>query len=184
MRVILASQSPRRKELIQLLNVEALMIPSKIEEVIDYELSHEEMVMDLAYQKATDVFKAHKDDLVLGFDTLVIYDDKVLGKPKNDEEARKFLKMLSGNSHRVITGCAMIKKGYSSSFYSSATVHFYEMTDDEIDQYLATKEPFDKAGAYAIQGYGAKFIQSIFGDYYAVVGFPVSKIYNELKKVK
>lgn len=184
MRVILASQSPRRKELIQLLNVEALMIPSKIEEVIDYELSHEEMVMDLAYQKATDVFKTHKDDLVLGFDTLVIYDDKVLGKPKNDEEAKTFLKMLSGNSHRVITGCAMIKKGYSSSFYSSATVHFYEMTDDEIDQYLATKEPFDKAGAYAIQGYGAKFIQSIFGDYYAVVGFPVSKIYNELKKVK
>ncbi|MDA3931840.1 MAG: Maf family protein [Tenericutes bacterium] len=183
MKVILASQSPRRKELIKMLNIEAITIPSKVEEIIDERLSHEEMVMDLAFQKATDVFRNHKEDLVLGFDTLVILGDKIMGKPKNKEEAKGYLKELSGNTHRVITGCAFIKKGHSSSFYSSADVTFYPMTDQEIDEYIETNEPFDKAGAYAIQGYGSKYIQSIYGDYYAIVGFPVSKIYRELKNI-
>ncbi|QWB99915.1 septum formation protein Maf [Mycoplasmatota bacterium] len=183
MRVILASQSPRRKELIKMLNIEAITMPSRIEEVIDETLSHEEMVMDLAYQKASDIFRDHKDDLVLGFDTLVILGDKIMGKPKDKQEARMYLKELSGRTHRVITGCAFIKKGHSSSFYSSADVTFYPMTDHEIEEYIDTKEPFDKAGAYGIQGYGSKYIQSIYGDYYAIVGFPVSKIYRELKEV-
>ncbi|MFP4478574.1 MAG: Maf family protein [Candidatus Izemoplasmatales bacterium] len=183
MKVILASQSPRRKELIKMLNIDALTIPSKVEEVIDESLSHEEMVMDLALQKATDVFVKYKDDLVLGFDTLVILGDKIMGKPKDKEEAKAYLRELSGNTHRVITGCAFIKKGHSSSFYSSADVTFYPMTEEEIQAYVETGEPFDKAGAYAIQGYGSKYIQSIYGDYYAVVGFPVSKIYRALKKI-
>jgi len=183
MKVILASQSPRRKELIELLHIKAKTIPSQIEEVIDPTLSHEENVMDLAYQKAMDVFKSHKEDLVLGFDTLVILDKHIMGKPDNKEQAKTYLKQLSGRTHRVITGCAVIKKGYSTSFFSSALVSFYPMDDQEIDDYIATNEPFDKAGAYGIQGYGAKYIESIQGDYYAVVGFPVSKIYRVLKKI-
>ncbi len=183
MKIILASQSPRRRELINLLHIDALTIPSHIEEVLDLSLSHEDMVMDLAYQKAADVFKNYKDDLVLGFDTLVILNDHIMGKPKNKEEAKVFLRQLSGTTHRVITGCALIKKGHSSSFYSSAYVTFYPMTDIEIDDYIKTHEPFDKAGAYGIQGYGSKYIESIHGDYYAIVGFPVSKIYRELKKI-
>ncbi|MCF7924350.1 MAG: Maf family protein [Candidatus Izimaplasma sp.] len=182
MKVILASKSPRRKELIKLLNIKASTIPSHIEEVIDLSLDHNEIVMDLAFQKALSIFKDHKDEMVLGFDTLVIIDNEILGKPKDKEDAKKYLKKLSGKTHKVITGCALIKKGYSSSFYSSALVKFYEMSDKEIDEYIDTSEPFDKAGAYGIQGHGAKYIESINGDYYAVVGFPLAKIYQELKK--
>ncbi|MFW5889154.1 MAG: Maf family protein [Bacillota bacterium] len=182
MKVILASKSPRRKELIKLLNIKAITIPSHIDEVIDYNLTHEEMVMDLAFQKATSVYKKYQEDMVLGFDTLVINDDEILGKPKNKSDAKKYLEALSGKTHRVVTGCALIKKGYSSSFYSSAWVKFYEMSDKEIDEYIDTNEPFDKAGAYGIQGHGAKYIESINGDYYAVVGFPLAKIYQELKQ--
>ncbi|MGM0495348.1 MAG: Maf family protein [Bacillota bacterium] len=182
MKVILASKSPRRKELIKLLNIEAITVPSHIEEDIDFSLSHEEMVMDLALQKATSVFKKHKETMVLGFDTLVIINNEILGKPNNSKEAKKYLRALSGKTHRVVTGCALIKKGYSSSFYSSAMVKFYPMSDMEIDEYINTNEPFDKAGAYGIQGHGAKYIESINGDYYAVVGFPLAKIYQELKK--
>lgn len=183
MNVILASQSPRRKELIQLLNIDALTIPSMIEEVVDESLTHEEAVMDLAYQKAYDVFKDHKDDLVLGFDTLVILKNQIMGKPNDIEEAKSFLRQLSGQTHKVITGCAMIKKGHSSSFYSSAYVTFFPMSEADIDEYIETEEPFDKAGAYGIQGYGSKYIESISGDYYAVVGFPISRINREIKKL-
>lgn len=183
MKIILASQSPRRKELISLLHIEPIAIPSQVEEEIDPSLSHTDLVMDLAYQKAADVFKDHKDALVLGFDTLVILDDEIMGKPKTRDEAKMYLNKLSGKTHRVITGCAMIKKGHSSSFYSSAMVTFYPMDDDEINAYIDTNEPFDKAGAYGIQGYASKYIQSIHGDYYAIVGFPVSKIYRELKEI-
>jgi len=181
MEVILASQSPRRIELIRMLHIDAKAIPSHIDEVLDESLSHEEAVMDLAYQKAIDVFKSHKEDLVLGFDTLVILKDKIMGKPKDEAEAKQFLRELSGQTHKVITGCAMIKKGRSKSFYSSAYVHFYEMSDQDIDEYIATNEPFDKAGAYGIQGYGSKYIESITGDYYAIVGFPISRIHREIK---
>jgi len=183
MRVILASQSPRRKELIRLLHIDPITIPSEVEEIIDESLSHEDLVMDLAYQKAADVFRKNKDALVLGFDTLVILDNKIMGKPRSKEEAKAYLRRLSGKTHRVITGCAMIKKGHSTSFYSSAMVSFYPMDDAEIDEYIHTKEPFDKAGAYGIQGYASKYIESIQGDYYAIVGFPVSKIYRELKTI-
>lgn len=183
MKVILASQSPRRKELIKLLHIDALQIPSQVEEIIDPELTHEEAVMDLAYQKAYDVFKDHKDALVLGFDTLVILDKEIMGKPQTKEEAKIYLQALSGRTHKVVTGCAIIKKGHSSSFHSSAYVTFYPMTDSEIDDYISTEEPLDKAGAYGIQGYGSKYIESLSGDYYAVVGFPVSKIYRALKEL-
>lgn len=183
MKLILASQSPRRLELIKLLDMEYEAISPNVEEIHDLSLTHEELVTDLAFQKALAVFKTHKDDLVLGFDTLVIIDDLILGKPKSEEEAKYFLQILSGKTHRVLTGCAIIKKGYSRSFYTESKVTFWDLTEKEIDDYVKTKEPLDKAGAYGIQDHGARFVKAISGDYFTIVGFPVSKVYQELKKV-
>lgn len=182
-KIILASNSPRRKELMQYLNLEFEIIPSDIEEVIDPKAEHEDLVMDLAFQKAYSIFKEYKDAIVIGFDTLVVIDDYVLGKPKDEEEAKMFLNILSGNNHRVVTGCSILTAGYSKSFYSDAIVSFAKLTEQEIEDYVKTKEPMDKAGAYGIQGYGAKFVTGINGDYFTIVGFPISKLYQELKKL-
>lgn len=183
MKLVLASNSPRRQELIKLLDMEYIVVSPNVEEVIDLSLSHEELVMDLAFQKALAVFKSHKEDVVLGFDTLVIIDDLILGKPKSEEEAKHFLQILSGKTHKVLTGCAIIKKGYSKSFFTQSLVTFWDLTEAEIDQYISTKEPLDKAGAYGIQDHAARFVKSINGDYFTIVGFPISKLYQELKKV-
>lgn len=182
-KIILASNSPRRKELMQVLDLDYEVISSDIEEIIDPKLEHDELVMDLAFQKAYSIFKTNKEAIVLGFDTLVVLDDYVLGKPKDEAEAKMYLKLLSENTHRVLTGCSILTKGYSKSFYSDAYVTFNKLTDKEIEDYIETKEPMDKAGAYGIQHYGAKFVKSINGDYFTIVGFPVSKVYQELKKV-
>lgn len=182
-KIILASNSPRRHHLMKYLNLDFKIIPSHIDEVINPKLEHDELVMDLAFQKAYSVFRDHKDDIVIGFDTLVVLDDYVLGKPKGEAEAKLYLKLLSGQTHRVLTGCAILTNGYSKSFYSDALVTFVELSDEEIDDYINTKEPMDKAGAYGIQGYGAKFVASVNGDYFTIVGFPIAKIYQELKKI-
>ena len=183
MKIILASNSPRRHELMKLLNLDYEIQASHIEEINDLSLSHEELVMDLAFQKANAIFKDNKDALVLGFDTLVIIDDLILGKPKDEAEAKHFLQILSGKTHKVLTGCAMIKKGYSRSFYTQSLVTFWDITEKEIDDYIKTKEPMDKAGAYGIQDHGSIFIKSISGDYFTIVGFPISRINQELKKI-
>lgn len=183
-KIILASNSPRRKELMNLLNIDYEIIVSQVDEVIDKTLTESDLVMDLAYQKAVDIFRSHKEDVVLGFDTLVYIEDHILGKPKTKEEAKDMLLLLSGQTHSVITGCAIITKGFSKSFYEKTRVTFYPLTEKEIDDYIKSKEPFDKAGAYAVQGIGAKFIRSINGDYYTVMGLPLSRLYHELKDNK
>jgi septum formation protein len=180
-KIILASNSPRGKELLALLQINFEVIVSQVEEVIDPELSETELVMDLAFQKASDIFKTHKEDLVLGFDTLVYLEDEVLGKPKTKEEAKMMLQKLSGNTHTVITGCALITKLFSKSFYEKARVTFYPLSEQEIEDYIDTKEPFDKAGAYGVQGYGSKFIKSIVGDFYTIMGLPIARLYHELQ---
>ena len=182
-KIILASGSPRRRELMKYLQLDFEVVTSNVEEVINPKLEHDELVMDLAFQKAYDVFKNHKDSIVLGFDTLVVIDDYVLGKPKNEEEAKIYLKLLSGNTHRVLTGCTILTSGYSKSFYSFADVTFNKLTETEIDEYIKTAEPMDKAGAYGIQGYGSRYIKAFNGDYFTIVGLPVSKLYNELNKI-
>ena len=182
-KIILASNSPRRKELMKYLDLDFEIIASDIEEVIDPKAEHEDLVMDLAFQKAYSIFKDHKDDIVIGFDTLVVIDDYVLGKPKDEEEAKLFLNILSGNNHRVLTGCTILSSGYSKSFYSDAIVSFAKLTDKEINDYIKTNEPMDKAGAYGIQGYGSKFVTGINGDYFTIMGFPVNKVYQELTKI-
>jgi septum formation protein len=182
-RIILASNSPRRKELMKTLYSEYEIIPSDIDEIIDPKLEHDELVMDLAFQKAYAIFKDNKDAIVLGFDTLVVLDDYVLGKPKDEAEAKLFLKLLSGRTHRVLTGVTILTSGYSKSFYSDALVTFIDLDEQEIDEYVKTKEPMDKAGAYGIQAYGAKFVKTITGDYFTIVGFPISRVYLEMKKI-
>lgn len=182
-KIILASNSPRRKDYMELLGYDFEIIGSDIEEVINNKLEHEELVMDLAFQKAYEVFKTHKEDIVMGFDTLVIIDDVILGKPKNKEEAKIYLNLLSDHTHRVVTGCTILTRGYSRSFYSDAYVSFYKLDEKEIDDYIETEEPMDKAGAYGIQGFGSKFVKGVNGDYFTIVGFPIAKVYQELKKI-
>ena len=178
---ILASNSPRRKELIHFLGLNFQVDPSDIEEVIDESISNEDLVMSLAFQKANDVSKRYDEEYVLGFDTLVILDGKPLGKPHNRTQAFEMLRALSGRKHLVLTGVAIVKGEYKDLFYDHAEVIFNEMTDEEINEYLDTDEPFDKAGAYGIQGYGAKYIRYITGDYYSVMGIPIQKLYNKIR---
>ncbi|MDD3126513.1 MAG: Maf family protein [Candidatus Izemoplasmatales bacterium] len=180
---ILASNSPRRKQLMEMLGIDYEIIISSVDEIIRPDLANDELVMDLAFQKAADIFRHHQDDIVLGFDTMVYIDDKRLGKPKNAQDAKEMLTILSGKTHVVITGCAIITKKISKSFFEATKVTFYPMTNQEIDQYITSKEPFDKAGAYAVQGLGSKFVQTIDGDFYTVMGLPVARLYHELKEL-
>lgn len=178
---ILASSSPRRRELVHYLQIDFDTDSSDIEEVIDESLSNEDVVMSLAYQKAKDVSLRHRGKYVLGFDTLVILDGKPLGKPKDRNEAFQMLKAIQNRKHLVLTGCAIVKDEYKDLFFDYAEVIFNHMSDKEINEYLDTNEPFDKAGAYGIQGYGAKYIRYIKGDYYSVMGLPIQKLYNKLR---
>lgn len=178
---IFASESPRRKALIKLLDRSFVFTPSKSDEKLDRELSFEEAIMDIALQKALSVSDEYHDRLVLGADTLVVLNKDVFGKPKNEEQAYEMLSALSGETHSVITGVAMVRDGQHKLFYSKANVTFDKMSDQEIRAYIQSEEPFNKAGAYAIQGLAAKHITKIEGDYYAVMGLPLAKLYQHIK---
>jgi len=180
---ILASISPRRHELLKFLIKDFKIIASNIEEIIDESITNEEVVMDLARQKAQDISDKNKDIYVLGFDTLVILDGKPLGKPKDKAQAYKMLKSLSGRTHRVLTGCAIVMNDYSDTFYEFADVTFTNLTNEEIHEYISTKEPMDKAGAYGIQGFGAKYVEKVNGDFYTVMGMPIHKLYKRLQEL-
>lgn len=194
MKVILASASPRRKELLQLLEIPFEIIKSTVEEKITKTIPYE-VVEELSEQKAMDVFMTVKKEmedknslseafLVIGSDTVVAIDGMILGKPKDEEDAFQMLKRLSGKSHQVYTGVTLIKydgeKQSKNVFHEKTEVVFQKMSDKEILDYIATKEPMDKAGSYGIQGFGAKFVKEIHGDYFNVVGLPVSRVYKEL----
>ena len=181
-RIILASKSPRRKELMELLKIPFEIIVSDIDEQIDYSNDLVKEIEKLSYQKASAVYKDNKDALVIGSDTIVKIGNDVLGKPHSLDEARKMLKKLSNNTHEVVTAVTIIYKDEIDTFSSVAEVTFYPLSDEEIEEYIHTNEPMDKAGSYAIQGDGAKFIKSINGDYYSIVGLPIAKVYHKIKK--
>lgn len=184
MRFILASASPRRKELLEQIGVKFDILPATGKEVITKELPGE-VVMELAKQKAEEVAKtAGADALVLGADTVVAYEGKILGKPKDEADALRMLTMLSGKEHEVYTGVALMDNRDQSmeNFFERTKVTMYPVSEEEIRDYIAGGEPMDKAGAYAIQGLGAKFIQKIEGDYNNVVGLPIGRIYQEIKR--
>lgn len=178
--LILASQSPRRRELLTMAGIDFTCVPSHFEEVIPAHANVPDIPRLLALGKARDVFSSHPEDTVLGSDTIVAYGDTVLGKPKSEEDAFGMLRLLSGKTHYVHTGVAILSPSGEESFVSSTEVEFYELTDDEIRAYIATGEPMDKAGAYAIQGKGFRFVKAIRGDYYTVMGLPLAETVRRL----
>ena len=166
----------------ELLHIPFEVIVSDIDEQIDYTNDLVKEIEKLSFRKAQAVFKDHSDALVIGSDTIVKIGIDVLGKPKNIEDAKAMLKELSDNTHQVVTGVTILCKDKAETFSSVADVTFYPLSDEEIDAYIATNEPMDKAGSYAIQGDAAKFIRSIHGDYYTIVGLPIAELYHRLKK--
>lgn len=186
MQIILGSNSPRRRELLGLLGAPFKVIVSDVEEFTD-KTKPEEVVCDLSLQKALNVFEKCDEEscVVIGSDTIVALNDLILGKPKDADDAFDMLKKLQGNKHQVYTGVAcIIKNGdvvKQKVFYEKTDVYMYEMTDDDIYRYIATNEPYDKAGSYAIQGIATVYIEKIEGDYNNVVGLPVARLYRELK---
>ena len=181
MKLILASGSPRRKQLLSLLNIPFDIIVADIDEQIDFNNNLTKEIEKLSYQKAEAVFSKHKDAVVIGSDTIVTLDNIVLGKPQNKEHAKEMLSLLQGNKHTVITAVTIMSNEKTSTFSVLSDVYFYPMDEKEIDDYISTGEAMDKAGAYAIQGIGSKFIRKIDGDYYAIMGFPIGEVYRQLK---
>lgn len=193
MKIILASKSPRRKELLSQVGYTYECVVSEKEETADA-VQPSDVVKELSQQKAEDVCakiekegQMEEDCLVIGADTIVAKDSEIFGKPKDTEDAKRMLSALQGREHSVWTGVTLIYlrdgKKKKKVFAEETKVHMYSMSEQEIEEYIRTKEPEDKAGAYAIQGYAAKFIKKIDGDYNNVVGLPVAKIYQELKKL-
>ncbi len=178
--VILASQSPRRKELLSLITDEFQIITADVDEALDTSLPAHENVMNLAYKKAIAVSKNNRDSLVIGADTVVVLGEEILGKPENRSHAFEMLKSLSGNTHKVLTGVCLALGDEIKTFYVSSDVKFYELTDDEINAYILTGEPDDKAGAYGIQGKGSLLVEKIDGDYFNIVGLPVARLKREM----
>ena len=187
MRVILASQSPRRAAILELANIDFEVIPSQVEEEIDKNLSIEEMSESLAYQKAKDVLENTQGDrAIIGADTIVVKDNKIFGKPKDRQDAIRMLKELQGATHQVFTGLSILieNQGKYSEYKEviKTEVKVNEMSDEEIIDYVDNERPLDKAGAYAIQSSFAKFITNIKGNYMSVVGLPVDRVYEILKE--
>lgn len=186
MKLILASASPRRKELLGKIGLEFEIIPAKGEEVVTKKLPWE-VVEELSFQKAKEIADMQTEEcIVIGSDTIVAKEEKIMGKPKDEADAYQMLSEIAGNVHQVYTGVTLIRTGKDPkviTFAEKTDVHLYPMSDDEIHAYIATKDPMDKAGAYGIQGDFAIHVKGIEGDYYNVVGLPIGKVYQELKQL-
>ena len=199
-KIILASGSPRRKQLLEQIGLEFEVWPSNAEEKVLSD-KPQEVCESLAEQKALDIASGIKtyneehsdiasdqDLIIIGADTIVVYDGKILGKPKDESEAKDMLKMLSGRKHSVYTGVSFVfmsKDGRVGSygFHEKTLVEVYPLSEEEIEEYIASGDPMDKAGAYGIQGKFACYIKGIEGDYNNVVGLPTGRLYQELKAI-
>lgn len=184
-RIILASGSPRRKELLKSMGLDFEVIVSEVEENIENEPFSTELIQNLAEEKAADVAsKINFPAIIIGSDTVVVINNKILGKPKDREDAFNMLKMLSGNTHQVISAIAVLDKETGKVLKDSVVsdVTFKQLSDEEINSYIATGEPMDKAGAYAIQGFAGMFVKSINGCYSNIVGISVFKLAELLKE--
>ncbi len=179
--VILASQSPRRKELLSLIYDDFDIVVSNAEEIVPSGTENCDIPLVLSVIKAKSIAENHPDSLVIGADTIVLFEDKVLGKPKSYDEAFSMIKMLSGKTHKVITGCTLAKKGKILSFSVTTDVKFFALSDDEIANYVAQNESYDKAGGYGIQSKGAVLVEKIDGDFYNVVGLPIAHLRKKIK---
>ncbi|MBQ9827865.1 MAG: septum formation inhibitor Maf [Lachnospiraceae bacterium] len=179
--IILASGSPRRRELLGVITDRFIVMPADADEETEIK-DPGAMVAELSKRKAAAVAKDRKDCIVIGADTVVSIDGRVLGKPENEEDAFSMLRTLSGNTHQVFTGVTVVCNDESYTFTERTDVRFSHLTDDEIRAYIGTGEPMDKAGAYGIQHYGARFVEAVCGDYFTVVGLPVQRLYSLLKE--
>lgn len=179
--IILASASPRRRELLKMIFNDFRCIAADIPEVVPDNTPIENIPEYLAKIKAEYIAKANPDCLVIGADTAVLAEGKILGKPKTKPEAAEMLNLLSGKVHKVITGCAIISKDTTYSFSSVTEVEFFKLSNSEIEEYISICEPYDKAGGYGIQSGGGLFVKQIVGDYYNVVGLPIAELNRVLK---
>jgi septum formation protein len=183
-KIILASGSPRRKELLTSLGLEFEVIKSDFEEDIENKIFSNELIINLAEEKVKDVAKkTKKPSIIIGADTVVIIDNEILGKPLNEQDAFNMLKKLSNRTHKVVTAIAIFdtEKNKMASEAVTSKVTFKELSDDEIKKYIKTGEPMDKAGSYGIQAYGGLFVNDINGCYFNIVGLSIHKLGEMLK---
>jgi septum formation protein len=182
-RVVLASSSPRRRQLLDLIGIAHEVRPANIDETMRPREAPRRHAERLAREKASAIAKRDPDLITIGADTIVVVNRKVLGKPRDAEDAARMLTMLSGREHMVITAVAVSRGRKLRSAVEEVRVRFRRLRDDEIEAYIATGEPMDKAGAYGIQGYGATIVERIEGDYFAVMGLPIVRLIGLLRDV-
>lgn len=184
MKVILASASARRREILKHLNISFDIVVSNVDEKVLPNFSTEINAMNLAYVKARDVYQhlAEENVLVISADTMVDIEGEILGKPRDIPEARSMIRMLSGKKHRVITGYTLLSKDFCYVDHECTSVWFRDLSNERVENYIHTKEPYDKAGGYGIQDLGTLLVEKIEGDYLNVVGLPISKIYEVLNR--
>lgn len=179
--LILASGSPRRRELLTTAGIAFTVVVADTEETLDPALSPEGAAIAIAREKAAAVFAKHPNDTVVGADTIVVFDEHILGKPADEADAARMLALLSGREHTVYTGVCILGPHGETVFSQATVVEFYPLTPAEITAYVASGEPMDKAGAYGIQGLGCVLVKALRGDYFNVMGLPVARLVRELR---
>jgi septum formation protein len=182
MRIVLASASPRRQELLRNAGIDFEVQPANIEEVRLTGETATEFGERMAHEKARAVRKSRPEEWILAADTVVVVADEALGKPTDENDASRMLRLVAGREHQVITGVCLLSADFEDVRSESTAVHFSPMTDAEIQDYVATGEPMDKAGAYAIQGIASRWISKVEGDYSNVVGLPVDLVWRMLRE--
>ena len=182
-KIILASASPRRRELLSLADIKYSLCIKNVDETVPEGLTPEEGAEYTAEQKTLPVSEANPDAIVIGADTIVVQDGEIFGKPKDEEDAKRMLIRLSGKEHQVITGVCLAAGDVKVKFHETTTVKFHKLEREEINRYVKSGEPMDKAGAYGIQGRGCLLVESIDGDFYNVVGLPIARVVREIKKL-
>lgn len=185
--VVLASASPRRRDILNQIGIEPVIMPSQVEEHITSSDS-EQIVKELSWQKAEDVYRRCQKELggrfaVIGADTIVAADGEILGKPKDEEDAKRMIRLISGRVHQVYTGVTILYEGRTVTFAEKTDVSVASMTEREIEEYVSCGESMDKAGAYGVQGVFAAFIEGVNGSYTSVVGLPAGRTYRKLREL-
>ncbi len=182
-KVVLASASPRRRELFKMLGLTPLIVPARVDEPLTAETAYRQAMRHARNKASAIAAKMDPEAVVVGADTLVVLDGRILGKPDSPQQAADYLRLLSGQTHKVYTGVCVCWRSQCCCQYERSSVEFAALSDAEIQAYVANKEPLDKAGAYGIQGYGSQFIRRIQGDYFNVMGFPIHLFYNMIQNL-
>lgn len=184
-KIILASMSPRRKQLLEQIDLSFDVIPSEVHEDFNIQLSPNQFAMHYAKEKALDLAGKYPNSLVIGADTIVVYNNQILGKPIDKKDSFRMLRMLSNHTHYVVTGVSLQwkNKQIEKTFFEKTFVTFNQLTENDISYYINTYNPLDKAGSYGIQDWFSVCVNKIEGDFYNVMGFPLSSFYREYKKI-